>query len=123
MLDTLLVREKIEESKRLIQYLEDQGASIAGAFWARSAESPLWRLVLGIPDIETTDQGVWYHRISEAIKALQIKSFWLGEVSAFAPSDWRYEKWCAIAEDASVFGPGPALGVDPNVFQSALLLR
>ena len=88
MAKTILVMFPLEEGKRLIDALEQEGIPLKAALWLYFDEADEWRLVLASPLIDTKGPRHVYERIQAVLDAnKENMSISLSDISLLSPDD------------------------------------
>jgi hypothetical protein len=83
-----LVKEQIEDGKRFLQRLTEEGFPITAAAWIKASERPRWYLYIATPLVtEDTDKRQVYRRINTVFDQMP-QPFWMEmfQTMAIAPS-------------------------------------
>jgi hypothetical protein len=76
MAEATLVDMQLQEGRRLIDRLAQEGVVVTAAAWVREAENGDWYLYLVTPLVEEAGgKRAAYHRVNEVIGALQENGF------------------------------------------------
>lgn len=85
---TLLVREKIEEGKKLIEAIDRSDFQLTGALWFYLVENNDWRLILVTPLLEISGPRKIYEKIQLLIRDLPTPfGIGLENISVMSPHD------------------------------------
>ena len=85
-----LVEMQIDDGKRLIHRLIDEGIGVSAACWVKESESGWWYLYLATPLVgETGATRPAYRRVNDVIRALEKEGFGISplEVKLIGPDD------------------------------------
>lgn len=117
----VLVDEKIESGKRIIEALRRQRFSISSAFWCRMPESGYWRLVIASPMVDRIGPLAGYRSLNEILRNLGIWKEFSGIVSLLSPKDPTFINLLEYSQSPGQFQV-PATQTH-NVFQDAYVYQ
>lgn len=115
----ILVEEKINAGRAIVEALRQDGFPIAAAFWCRVPESGFWRLVIGSELIDRIGPLEGYRRLQEILRRLGVWNEFSGSISLLSPNDPAFQSLQEYARSPGQFGVSASFGAPYNTFQDA----
>jgi hypothetical protein len=115
----ILVDEKINAGRAIMDALRRDRFPIAAAFWCRIPESRYWRLVIGSKLINRIGPLEGYRRLHKILHELGLWDEFSGSISLLSPNDPTFHHLREYAESPGQFGQGASYEAPYNPFQEA----
>jgi hypothetical protein len=93
MVIEVLVKEQIEEGRKLIEKLQLENFPVAAAFWERLPDTGYWQLVIASPLAREKGPIDAYKELRRVWDSLDLRTMTLTDVTILSPTDYSYIRY------------------------------